>query len=274
MFFVHLFLPHSSNNHRPKILHNQSLLFLILFLLVFGFSLNFIKVRNPEVLGAATNISSEKLVQLTNEERVKNNLPPLNADKELSEAAREKAKDMFSKNYWAHNGPDGKTPWTFILDSGYQYIYAGENLARDFNKTEDVIRAWMKSPGHKANILSVNYQDIGFAVVSGKLNGQETTLVIQLFGARKEGTMAKLIPTSAQVFGAQEEIKTPLFDSQFLVRNLAIAILGFLILVLTIDMIIVQRKKIVRLAGHNLDHIIFLGGLAAAILIVRGGLIL
>lgn len=245
-----------------------------LFLLIFGFLTTFVKTRAPEVLGVSTNISSEKLVQLTNQERIKNNLPPLNFDEELSQAATEKAKDMFSKNYWAHNDPYGKTPWTFILNSGYQYVYAGENLARDFSKTEDIVSAWMESPGHKANILSSNYQDVGFAVLQGKLNGQETTLVVQLFGARKEGTMAKLISPPAQVFGVKEEIKAPLFDSQFLARNLAVAILGFLVLVLTIDMVIVQRKKIIRLAGHNLDHIIFLGGLLIAIIIVKGGLIL
>lgn len=244
-----------------------------------GFSLSFVKTKAPTVLGLATDITVPELVELTNKERIKNGLPPLFLDKQLSKAAEEKAKDMFSQNYWAHRAPDDRTPWSFIVNSGYQYLYAGENLARDFSNTEGVLTAWMASSGHRANILSSNYQNVGFAVVNGKLNGQETTLIVQFFGTRKGEPLASLPPTpeeisQTKVFSAQAPLQNPLFDSKFLTRNIAISILGFLIIVLAVDMAIAHRRRLVRLVGHNLDHIIFLGSLVPTIIISKGGSIL
>ena len=86
---------------------------------------------------------------------------------------------MFSKDYWAHNAPDGTTPWVFIKNTGYNYIYAGENLARGFNSASDVINAWMNSPEHRQNVLSPNYQNVGFAVATGTLSGEDTVLVVE-----------------------------------------------------------------------------------------------
>lgn len=271
MFLVHLLLPHHSNNHRPTVLHNPSLLVLLFIILFFGLLTSLIKVKAPGVLGIATDITIEKLVDLTNDERLKNGLDPLSLDPELSKAAQEKAKDMFYQNYWAHNSPDGKTPWIFIRDSGYQYIYAGENLARDFTNAKGVFKAWIASPGHRDNILSSNYQDIGFAVVNGKLNGEETTLVVQLFGSRKVGTIASV--SIKQEIKAQSTIN-PLVDSKLITRNASVSILGFLIAVLAVDLVIANRKRLARLTGHNLDHIIFLGSLALVIVIEKRGLIL
>lgn len=270
-FIIHLFLPHNSNNHRPRVLHNASLLILIFFLLIFGFSLSIIEKKVPSVLGLTTEITLSELVELTNKERIENELQPLFLDEQLSLAAQEKANDMFSQNYWAHSAPNGRTPWSFITGSGYQYIYAGENLARDFSKTDGVLSAWMASPGHRANILSSNYQDIGFAVVNGKLNGRETTLVVQLFGTKKGG-MQEL--SQAKVLNQQVSFQRPLVDSRFFTRNISVSILGFLIAVLIFDMAVAHRKRLVRLVGHNLDHIIFLGSLIPTIIMGKGGAII
>ena len=68
---------------------------------------------------------------------------------------------MFSKNYWAHFAPDGSTsPWDFIHQSGYNYIFAGENLAKGFTDANSVVAAWMNSPSHRENILSNKYKDV------------------------------------------------------------------------------------------------------------------
>ena len=47
----------------------------------------------------------------------------------LQEAAEKKAQDMIENNYFAHTSPQGKTPWHWVEESGYDYRYAGENLA-------------------------------------------------------------------------------------------------------------------------------------------------
>lgn len=130
----------------------------------------------------ASAISSQNIISLTNNERTKLGLNALNSNSRLASAALAKANDMMEKQYWDHFGPNGETPWQFIRGAGYNYVYAGENLAKGFKTSEGVIEAWMASPTHKANIVSANYKDIGIAVVNGKLLGKETTLVVQMFG--------------------------------------------------------------------------------------------
>ncbi len=132
-FIKHLLLPHQNNNQRAKILHNSSLFVVFVSLIFLSFSVYFVKLSNPEVLGISYSVSETELLALVNQERSKNNLPPLVIDASLEDAARRKASDMFSKNYWAHFAPDGTTtPWKFIKDSGYNYTVAGENLAKGF----------------------------------------------------------------------------------------------------------------------------------------------
>src|SRR5204863_2082531 len=115
--------------------------------------------------------------------RRQNGAGDLTISNELSRAASDKASDMFAKNYWAHNAPDGTTPWVFIKSSGYEYIYAGENLARGFTTSQSVVDAWMASPEHKENMLSKNYKNVGFAVATGNLNGEDTVLVVEMLGS-------------------------------------------------------------------------------------------
>lgn len=273
--FTHLFLPHHSNNHRPKILHHQSLLFLTLAMLFLFILVSFVKTQAPQILGFATDITTEELLEETNKKRQENNLPPLVLNNDLNNAAGKKAQDMFSYNYWAHNSPTGTTPWSFFASSGYKYTYAGENLARDFDYSQRVVEAWVESPTHRANLLSPNYREIGFAVVNGKLQGEDTTLVVQFFGSRGEeiAVVSDTTPKTGRsnIFGVKEK---PLFDARSLTRTLTLLVVGGLILVLAIDMILAHRRRLVRVVGHNLDHIIFLGSMLILLIIEKGGFIL
>lgn len=273
-FFHHLFVPRESNNHRAKLLSHQFLLFLTLFLFVGQFFLPVIKVNIPSVLGVSTDISAQTLLLLTNQRRQEQKLTPLTLNKQLSSAASRKAADMFAKNYWAHNAPDGNTPWFFIKESEYDYVYAGENLARGFTKSDEIVEAWMKSPSHRDNLLSQNYEEVGFSTAQGKLLGEETTLVVAMFGSKNTAALAKnrVIPSS-EVFAASLQ-NTPLINSFSLARSTSIAILSLFIIVLSLDMVIVQRKKIVRLVGHNIDHILFLGTLLIFAMLFSKGAIL
>ena len=185
-FLHHILFPRETNNHRAKLLHHSTLFSLTLFFFVAGLLISPLQKSHPDILGVSTNISVDRLLELTNKQRADNGLSPLSLNSQLSNAAAGKAQDMLTKNYWAHFAPDGGTPWGFIHGAGYQYIYAGENLARGFNTADEVVSAWMASPGHRENILSSNYKEIGFAIQSGSLTGEDTTLVVQMFGSRAE----------------------------------------------------------------------------------------
>lgn len=198
-----LFIPHHGNNHKAKILHHNNLSKLVLILLFFQVFITVLARIKPGVLGYASNISVDQVLSLTNANRQSGGLSALSFNPTLAESAKEKAQDMFAKNYWAHNAPDGTTPWYFFKNVGYNYLYAGENLARDFGDSDNVVKAWMESPTHRDNIMSGRYTEIGIAVVNGILNGQETTLVVQHFG--KPSVVAAAIPAQA----AQAEARKP-----------------------------------------------------------------
>lgn len=278
--FLHiLFLPHPSNNFRSKLLHHKSLLFVITLLFLGSFALSLIRQNFPQVLGISSDISLSQLVSLTNQKRQEKGFPPLELDEKLSKAALQKASDMFYKNYWAHNAPDGTTPWVFIRDSGYSYVYAGENLARGFANSSDIVNAWMASPDHRDNLLSENYSNVGFAVKKGKLLGEETVLVVQMLGSttfgpsiatQKPKSLASSLTKEVLVSGAQK----PLIDNAFLSKALTRSTLVLFISILVLDMIVVERKKIVRFVGHNLDHIFFLTLILLSIAVIARGVII
>lgn len=192
----HLFLPHHTNNHRARALHIDALFVYVLAFTLFNIGLRSLHRQFPDILGFATNIAVDQLLSSTNAKRAENGLSPLSLNSELSQAAAGKASDMFANNYWAHVSPQGRTPWEFILGAGYNYSVAGENLAKNFQDSQGVVEAWMASPTHKENILKSNYQEVGYAVVNGVLNGEETTLVVQMFGSRSGSQVAKAKPAA------------------------------------------------------------------------------
>lgn len=269
-FLHHLLFPRESNNHRSKLLHHESLVIVIIIFFVGEIAFGIVKDRYQNVLGDATDISSQVLLSLTNQQREKNGVSPLVMNDKLTQAATYKAKYMFANNFWAHNAPDGTTPWYFIKQAGYDYMYAGENLARGFSTSKDVVDAWMNSPSHRENVLSPNYKDIGFAVSEGTLLNEHTTLVVEMFGSLKQPVLNEQTNNSQAAPAAVPEVAyspqtlpasvvtKPLVDSFTLAKYISIATLGLFIFVFISDMIIVERKKIVRFVGHNLDHIIFL----------------
>lgn len=120
------------------------------------------------VLGYATDVSTQSLLDDTNAERVKANEQPLTINSELSDAAAAKAEDMAKRNYWSHVTPDGQQPWAFIVNSGYNYQMAGENLAYGFGTSAQTLNGWMHSQEHRDNILNANFSEVGFATVNTK----------------------------------------------------------------------------------------------------------
>jgi Cysteine-rich secretory protein family len=100
----------------------------------------------------------------------------------LERAAQAKADDMARKGYFAHTSPEGIDPWHWFDEAGYDYSYAGENLAINFSESNSVNSAWMNSPLHRANILNGNYTEIGIATATGTYQGRATVFVVQEFG--------------------------------------------------------------------------------------------
>lgn len=130
----------------------------------------------------ASNISTTELINLANQDREALGLSPVSLDSRLASAAYNKGQDMLAKGYWAHFGPNGESPWQFIIAAGYSYKYAGENLAKDFSNTAAIHQAWMNSPTHRANIVKAEYVHVGISVVEGTMDGQPTIIVVQMFG--------------------------------------------------------------------------------------------
>lgn len=239
----------------------------------------FLKTSFPQVLGISTDITSDKLLLLTNIKRQQNGAGPLVINDQLDEAAVAKTNDMFAENYWAHNSPSGNTPWVFIKNSGYSYVYAGENLARGFTKPDDVINAWMASPSHRENMLSTNYTDVGFAVKEGKLLGEDTVLIVEMFGNKtlaqnKSQTVAAAPITNTQSLVLNSQAQRPFIDSATFSKNFTVAIALLFIFILILDMVVVERKKVTRFVGHNLDHIFFFSVIILILIVIARGTIL
>jgi len=116
-----------------------------------------------------TNASSyaAQVVTLVNQERAKAGLSPLSSHEALANMAMVKAKDMKNNNYFDHNSPTYGSPFDMMKSFGISYRYAGENIAMGQRTPQEVMNAWMNSPGHKANILSKNFTSIGVAYYNG-----------------------------------------------------------------------------------------------------------
>jgi uncharacterized protein YkwD len=155
-------------------------------------------VWNPRggVLGYATDMSVQSLLDDTNTDRASNGLGALTLNSQLDQAAQTKANDMIARDYWSHNTPDGQTPWSFITAAGYDYQTAGENLAYGFTTAADTLTGWMNSPEHKANILNTTYQEVGFGYANGpNYNGDgQETLVVAMYAEPTTPAVAAATP--------------------------------------------------------------------------------
>ena len=256
--FSHYFLPYPDNNHRALLLQPS---FLALFVAVYLLNQSFIKsftIARPGVLGYSSEITISKVLDQTNTERVKLGLKPLTFNSTLSKSAQLKADDMFTNNYWAHTSPEGKSPWDFFNNAGYEYSVAGENLAKDFYDTEGLLKAWMNSPTHRENIINPKYQEIGIGVVNGILGGVKTTLVVQHFGTPRNGVVLASVPPDDIAVESSFIQNIPIASPIQLNKIFAMIMFVFIICLLIVDSYITLKNKISRLTGSSAGHIGFL----------------
>ncbi len=209
--------PGKHNDYNPHILREASTI--AVFTLVM--TLFFVTI-SAKLIFSNTDLTAlilpRVLVDYANEDRSTVNYKHLAINSTLEKAAKMKAEDMAEKGYFAHTSPDGRSPWYWFEQAGYNYSYAGENLAVNFNESVDVNKAWMASPGHRENIMNQNFSEIGIATAEGLYQGKRTTFVVQLFGrpagkivtTKKVATTTKAIKTSATTTGkVLSETDTP-----------------------------------------------------------------
>ena len=135
-------------------------------------------VRNPDLIypGQVLTIPKDdsyakefeaEVVRLVNIERKKAGLSELKHNWELSRVARYKSEDMRDKGYFSHTSPTYGSPFQMMKSFGISYRTAGENIAKGQTTPAAVVKGWMNSSGHRANILNSSFTEIGVGYASG-----------------------------------------------------------------------------------------------------------
>jgi len=171
-----------------KFIKSKFLLYFVVLLFVLKIFSSAIYINFPQNIFFA-DITKSSLEGFVNQTRQSLGVGALTESEELNTAAQMKAEDMAQNEYFAHTSPSGVTPWTWFLKAGYNYKYAGENLAIGFFESEEVFQAWLNSPSHRDNLINPNYKEIGTAVLKGYGNGN-AIIVVQLFGSEKRPAVA------------------------------------------------------------------------------------
>ncbi len=123
--------------------------------------------------------TEQEVLDLTNEERTDRGLGQLSWDEKLAAAAQAHAEDMADRNYFDHYSPEGENVADRIIDQGYTYLTAGENIAYGQTSASQVMDGWMNSEGHRANILNEYFTELGVGIAS---NSSGRIYWVQVFG--------------------------------------------------------------------------------------------
>lgn len=113
------------------------------------------------ILTVTTTAQEDEVIRLVNVERSRQGLQTLAKNWELSRVARYKSADMANKGYFSHTSPTYGSPFKMMESFGIRFSSAGENIAYGQRTPQEVMNAWMNSPGHRSNILSPSYTQIG-----------------------------------------------------------------------------------------------------------------
>jgi hypothetical protein len=210
--FKEYFVPGDHNNNKPKILRPKQLTIIAVFLVFVKIILaSYIFIIYQKEAEMSENIVNQVFF-LTNEERLSNDVGRLSLNSGLTKAAYAKANDMMVAGYFSHTSLDGRRPWDFVNRSEYAYILIGENLAMNFISASGAHTALMASPSHQKNILNPKYTDVGLAVVNGEINGKNTNILVQMFGAKtvvSEGTDSRVETPVENITPSPSPIQEP-----------------------------------------------------------------
>lgn len=135
----------------------------------------------PREGSGESSFTSENLISLLNQERIRNGLAVLETSPWLEKAAYAKAQDMLQRGYFAHTAPNGTKPWDFVKSAGVEYAFAGENLAINYTNADELNHDFMQSPTHRDNLLSPLFSEIGIAIVRGTYQDQNAVMIVEMF---------------------------------------------------------------------------------------------
>ena len=149
-------------------------------------------------------LSKEGVIIYTNKARLENGgFIPLTENELLNAVATERMNDMIQKQYFAHISPTGESAADAAQKVGYRYDRIGENIAEGLFVSDDkLVQGWMQSPGHRKNILSDQFAEIGVAVAKGRVQGEEAWVAVQIFG-RQSPPVSDQAPAPAVRQGKQ-----------------------------------------------------------------------
>ena len=235
--FKHFLIPHKSNNYKPHAIRWQSLTLTATVSLLTHASYVYFTTGQIGVLGKTVQVDISSLADETNSIRKENNLAELVVDKNLSIAAQSKADDMIKNNYWSHNSPSGKTPWDFIHQTGYKYQSAGENLAKNYPDSGNIIEAWMSSETHRQNILNKEFTSMGFGSAEGVINAKINTIVVAYYAKSSDAKLP--ISSTRDVLGVRDYSYTnnPLTYIGSLIKNLNPITIGTIVMIVSLIII-------------------------------------
>lgn len=199
----------------------------------------------------ASEITPENVINYVNLAREAQGADKLIVNDKLTRVAQDKLNDMIANKYFAHTSPTGVNPWYWFQREGYDYHFAGENLAINFVSAESEQAAWMASPMHKKNILDSNFQEIGVAVGQQKVDGQTSIIAVQEFGTTFAG-----LETGKQNFSPLGKKQTADEDSQLVPQ------------VLSVKNVAAPRTGLAEWFGNNKIEIIDMSFLVAMTLVL------
>jgi uncharacterized protein YkwD len=202
MKFRDFFIPTSRNNFKAILLRTESIA--VLTVLMFAFDA-ILGILPTTITNAELDMNS--VAYLHNKERTQAGLNTLDLNSLLISSATNKADAMLESDCWDHYCPPGVSPWSFFNTVGYQYMHAGENLAEGFSDNTTLMRAWMNSPTHKANVLKTEYKEFGIGFATGTFQSQDNnTIAVVHFGTRMETPT----PVPTQIITATPIPATPI----------------------------------------------------------------
>lgn len=226
-------VPHKKNNYRPHLIRRHGIAAVVIVVVVV--QLGFNTLTSGNVLGDRSEVTISGLLDKTNNARADQGEQSLILDEKLTQAAYLKAQDMFKRQYWAHDAPDGTQPWKWLGDVGYNYAEAGENLAKGFKTDNTVVSAWLNSSEHRANILKESYTQVGFASVEGEFQGKPTNIVVALYGKPAESPVVAGV--QAPINEATTASMSPIARVGYAIQNLSPAALGSVVLVIFVALV-------------------------------------
>ncbi len=206
------FIPCQENKYRPGVFATKFLVYYLIFLFFLKILLLPFFLYFPKSAFFA-QVTNRAIIQLTNQKRQLFGLSFLKESPVLDRVAYLKVEDMEKKGYFAHRSPEGISPWHWFRVAGYNYKFAGENLAIGFLDSGELMNAWYNSPSHRENLLNPRYKEMGVAVLNGNFQGNKTTLVVQVFGSPKREIYSSPSPKPApKVAVAPEKKSKPLSE--------------------------------------------------------------